>query len=142
MDTFLIMHLWCWAPQPQLQDAIQIGLGFSEPQSLQFQGYWGIKRHARMSTALHQHWSLDIVLLVHLCCCGLQPQLQHAIEIGLGLHLGFRELQSLQIHGYWGCKRHAKTRTALHQRWSLYTFLMWESHGAGDVSLSSTCHTA
>lgn len=28
LDTFLIVHLWCYVPQPP--DAIQIGLGFRE----------------------------------------------------------------------------------------------------------------
>ena len=56
----------------------------------------------------------------------------------LPLGLGFREPQSLQLQGHWGWKRPVKGSTALHQRCSLHTFLIWATHGAGEVQCKPT----
>ena len=53
------------------------------------------------------------------------------------LALVFREPQSLQFQGQWGCKSHDKTSTALHYHCYLQTFMIWNINCNGDHSLST-----
>lgn len=68
--------------------------------------------------------------LGHTRVWGPEFQLLGAIRV----RLGFREEQSLQLRGRWGCKRHAKEGTALHQHCSIHAFLSWVTHRCGDMS--------
>jgi len=110
-----------------------LGLRMRAPQSLQLQGNWRWKRHAKGSMQLHQHCSFHAFLTWSTHAAG---HLSISPKMPLGLGLGLRKLQILQLQAYWGRTRHAKSSTALHQRCFLHSFLIWATHGGRDLSFS------
>lgn len=91
-----------------------LGLGFKEPHTLSVQRHWDFKRHTKMSTALHKHCSLWMLLMRDTHGAGV-TSLSIMVLKSLQLGLGFKEPQSLQVQRCWGCKRHTKMRMALHK---------------------------
>lgn len=119
-------HLNWFRTRVSVRDRVNVQ-GYRKPT---VSGILSLKMHAKMSTTLHQPWSLDIVLIGYLWWCGPQLQLQDASQIGLALRLGlgvglmYRDLQSLQFHGRWGCKRDASACAALYEHCFLHTILI------------------
>ena len=104
-----------------------------EPQSLQLQGKWGCKQHAKGSTALHQQCCLHTFLL---WATNGARDLSLNTHLPLELGLWFGKPQSLQLQAQWCWKRETRGSRALHQHCCLHTFLIWATHGARDLSLS------
>lgn len=70
--------------------------------------------------------------LKYLCMWG--PCTNCCVQLGLGFQEPQRQKPQLQEH--WGCKRHAKEGTALHQHCFLHTFLSWATQACMELSPS------
>lgn len=91
------------------------------------------RKYAKGSVGL-QHFMLHSFLL---WANHTAFQLQLSPPLPLGLGLGSRQWQSLEIQGHWGWKRHAKGNTGQQQDFVFHSFLLWASCTTTQLQLCS-----
>lgn len=98
-----------------------LGLGFREPQSLQPQGHWFWKRHAKRIMTGHQHGCLNIIPVWATLGDGAAPKHYSVLH-------WVQRVRKPTVMGHWGWKRHAKGIIAGPQHCCPYIFLIWAIH--------------